>query len=276
MQEFRREDIPKTVFKYRRFDEEGRSLRLISHSELWFASPRTFNDPFDASTTYNFDDPTGALVDRWSIEAIDRMYPASSPIERAVFRQSRLPLFRDRDYLEKTRRKFVEQDYNDFGICSLAGSCDNSLMWSHYADSHKGFCVGLSGIELIRFCAEMYIDGVLIDFEKVDYSIGPPKLNFFESMIAVYTDNKREILRLYKTKSDRWNYEEEWRMILWRSDQRAYDIGFGAITDVYLGCRISSANMKKILNLCRKHIPSAKLYQARPNDTNYDLDFDPM
>ena len=39
--------------------------------------------------------------------------------------------------------QMLRSEKNDIHICSLSKSYDNILMWSHYADSHKGCCIEL-------------------------------------------------------------------------------------------------------------------------------------
>ena len=35
----------------------------------------------------------------------------------------------------------MEKDINNFGAFSMSQLKDNILMWSHYANQHKGFCI---------------------------------------------------------------------------------------------------------------------------------------
>ncbi|TOC13300.1 hypothetical protein CGJ90_24575, partial [Vibrio parahaemolyticus] len=48
--------------------------------------------------------------------------------------------------IENLKSSLVSGDFtksmtSSFGICSLSKTFENILMWSHYADNHKGFVV---------------------------------------------------------------------------------------------------------------------------------------
>ena len=45
-------ELPRILYKYRRFDDEGRSLNIIRNGELWHTSVSKLNDPFDCAIPY--------------------------------------------------------------------------------------------------------------------------------------------------------------------------------------------------------------------------------
>lgn len=75
-------------------------------------------------------------------------------------------------------------------ICCLSRSYKNTLMWTHYADSHKGCCI------------EVKVDSK-VDCYNVDYS----------SDIQFVRNGKEELIHVLTTKSSYWSYEEEVRFI---------------------------------------------------------------
>ena len=46
--------LPPKLYKYRNFDDPNH-LRVISHNEIFFSSPKNFNDPFDVFAAYRMD-----------------------------------------------------------------------------------------------------------------------------------------------------------------------------------------------------------------------------
>ncbi|MBT2620300.1 DUF2971 domain-containing protein [Chryseobacterium sp. ISL-6] len=46
--------------------------------------------------------------------------------------------------------KYVENVNRNFGIYSLTTKNSNLLMWSHYGNSHKGFCIGFNTEKLFK------------------------------------------------------------------------------------------------------------------------------
>lgn len=97
------------------------------------------------------------------------------------------------------------------GIVSLTETHDNLLMWSHYAENHKGLVVELDIDENLPFeLFNSYIaessDAV---FDKVNYR---KKRSYKDSISAA---SIRDISNhYYLTKSDEWIYEKEWRYII--------------------------------------------------------------
>ncbi|MDI9866320.1 DUF2971 domain-containing protein [Flectobacillus sp. DC10W] len=91
------------------------------------------------------------------------------------------------------------------GIYSLAGSHSHELLWAHYANSHRGFCLEYDFDELIN----MYSNEEIFQM-KVDYSLTPPELSLSDTYPL-----KKEILlkKMLGVKSKYWEYEGETRIV---------------------------------------------------------------
>ena len=154
---------------------------------------------------------------------------------------------------------FSELDkYNEFP--------NQIVMWSHYADNHKGFCIEYdlellkkdvhfslddpefyydSKNEYITERNEAIIKAGLFPIEYTSNRINIPvtKLNQIKldsSGKINYNINIDEII--YKTfvvKSANWNYEKEWRIIIDGQISNYFDnkIPFPYIKTIYLGCK---------------------------------------
>lgn len=83
-------------------------------------------------------------------------------------------------------------------VCSLSKESDNYLLWSHYADGHKGCCIEVS--------AKAPNKG----FIEVEY----------DNRKAYKAKNREDINELLKYKLDCWKYENEVRYI--RRDSHLY------------------------------------------------------
>lgn len=131
------------------------------------------------------------------------------------------------------------------------------LMWSHYADGHKGVCIEF------EFKNNQ-------DFFEVVYNKKRKKLNLKELLYRIfYMMNQNEqtpdeaLIKLLsfqfivKSRKD-WNYEEEVRCIkslnegLKELSKGKYLCSIeGKINRIYLGCNISKENEDVIRNLCQ-------------------------
>ena len=133
------ENIPQTLYKHLCFDKDGHGLEVITDATLWFTSAKSFNDPFDVAFSYNYDDPTGELAEKWSHRAVEKYCRQMTPEARELFRKERLPIITSPENLNKEKERVIGRFHSNFGICSLTASHDNLLMWSHYSEKHTGF-----------------------------------------------------------------------------------------------------------------------------------------
>ena len=94
--------------------------------------------------------------------------------------------------LDKTRRVQVERA----GVLSLSRSWNNVLMWSHYADKHKGICLGFDVLD--ELTSEVAYVGEVLEVGNLS---------------EVPRDEKEKIVeRLLHAKYKGWCYEKEVRM----------------------------------------------------------------
>lgn len=95
---------------------------------------------------------------------------------------------------------FSEAINKNIGIFCLSETNDNILMWSHYADQHKGIAIGYDS-EHPFFNQQK--QGLDFKLGKVKYSMKRP------DKPGEFKDN----YRLFYQKSPDWKYEKEWRVI---------------------------------------------------------------
>ena len=147
---------------------------------------RHFNDPFEGTTTHEV------------FEIIENLL-------KNVY------LMQDDDF--KTYNdisiKYIESKMMGNGVISLSETSQNLLMWAHYADSHKGMCIGLSP----DFAAHKNDNTTGCTFTPVSVTYGDRRLAANKSISA-----KRFANDLYMShtlnKSTCWEYEKEQRIIL--------------------------------------------------------------
>jgi len=108
--------------------------------------------------------------------------------------------------------KITNEIRTDYRICCLSKTYKNILMWSHYADSHKGICIGFKINDEKNFKLE--INGNNRKIDKVKY------VKDFSELRAIkffrYTDSsEKDLIKKYLSYKYRiWKYEKEYRIIL--------------------------------------------------------------
>lgn len=166
---------PQYLYQYRSVDEYN--LENIKNGVIWGSKADCFNDPYDCL---------------FSSDALDEL------VKRAIDnkRQAFIPRI---EYVENELSK-VSQDIRDKIVVSCFSERNDSLlMWSHYADQHKGICVTYDYNKLVRLCQRL---------------IRP--VRYGNKISTVYLDKnrrKRDIGEILITKAIDWSYEQEWRVI---------------------------------------------------------------
>ena len=89
-----------------------------------------------------------------------------------------------------------------FGIVSFASDPRHPLLWSHYTVDGSGFVVGYD-VEQLR---------TLVDKECLRSVVYGGKPVFLTGYPVV--SDEQNIRKLLSSKSDHWNYEGEWRLIV--------------------------------------------------------------
>lgn len=142
---------------------------------------------------------------------------------------------------------------------------DSTLMWSHYADSHRGIC-----LEYNRPSKDNY--------KEIEYTNKRPQMRLFNLVSAFlghtiigkelkadeykYTN---DILEPFFIKSLDWKYEEEIRCIYTTDDYKNTDIEYdgdnyfakvGSIKRIFIGCKAIGYKVDEVLKLAsHRNIP---------------------
>jgi hypothetical protein len=146
------------------------------------------------------------------------------------------------------------------GIACFSEIPTNILMWSHYAASHTGVCVGFDNTIHNQIFAEA---------KQVDYSRN------YESLRNLTGDEKRQIEIVFFTKSRDWAYEKEWR-ILDMKEGGIRQIPPSTVKTIILGCRMAAHMRAKILSLATKRREKVKILRARKHSSEFALDLEEL
>lgn len=140
------------------------------------------------------------------------------------------------------------------------------VMWSHYADNHKGFCIEYDleflkkEIQFSLNDGEFYSDNkneYLIERNEAIIKAGLFPIEYTSNRINIpvtklnqinidstgkisYNSNIDELFyKAFVVKSANWNYEKEWRIIIDGQISNYFDnkIPFPYIKTIYLGCK---------------------------------------
>ena len=233
-----------SVFKYRGGDWPivKRDLLSLAKNEIFAAPFESLNDPFEAMAVIDgrsFE--IGSLMLRWpSPKTPDQINAGSLKFTTAV-------------------DQFV-QFTKGVGVYSLSGSVMDELLWAHYGNSHKGFCLEFDLEQLLTYKLEA--EEVL----TVEYVPQPPKISMV-SFVAETSSKEKLLQKLIATKSCRWEYEKETRICVGKAGLREYD--YRALKAVYFGVRCERRLIRLAMRLLRGR--GVRYYQMQLVKDSYQL-----
>lgn len=221
--------MPKIIYRYK-YLPDGKGLRaVIADRTLKFTNPQKFNDPFDCMPVCNIDIPReitkihpelrrALQLESLSAEKIDAKLSKAESGMRASFESG----------------EFITNLLSGASVLSLSKIPDSTLMWSHYADEHKGAVVEFR-IDLSKkfSLGASHADLICLD---VNYSKERPVILWNGSPSAPHTILENLIL----TKSDVWAYEQESRVLKSYGGEGIFKYDPSTLSAVVLGARNES------------------------------------
>lgn len=260
---------PEILYKFRDWEDKYHK-RILTHNEMYFSSCANFNDPFDSYVPIRLDQGTPKQIKACAMRVVNRDNPTSSKKEKRKIVSN---LMKKGDYKNPENvKRYIEYQRNVFrkhGIFSASILFDNILLWSHYSNNHKGFCIGLDypGLEKIfedhYFKTEELIWGIY----KVEYYENIP--NLMEYDLSVANAATKPLL----IKSRVWEYEKEYRIILGNINNKAISFDDNVLNKVILGCKMEAKHKEEIKEILKSKSPRPELFEAKMKEEDFGLDF---
>lgn len=228
-----------------RFDSIKNALKVLTNETIYFEDPKKFNDPFELHSgffTLNFDN-FQPWLDKQTLPIAEKM---------------KLLELKDRDSkkLEEICFNFTEEYKSSHGIYCLSKIHKNLLMWSHYADKHKGVCFGF------EFNPDLLVDKG-ISITSVQYTTNLNPVDFF---------NKPPLYHLIwlNTKSLCWEYENEIRMIKYNYVGIEH-IDLANIKEIYFGASSEPNDIARIKKIVSDKKLKVRLHKYDLSNDSYEL-----
>lgn len=134
-------------------------------------------------------------------------------------------------------KEFVKElNKNEIGVVCYSKEQNNILMWSHYADNHRGICLGFEPETPYNTYSNFSFEN--LNLVKYSKAVANPDLK------EISMNNIRDI---YCTKAEDWKYEKEIRQVFNRKSQ--YTDYPGTLKDVIFGCNTPDADIRLIMRL---------------------------
>jgi hypothetical protein len=257
------QEYPEIIYKYRNWTEEYHKDILIKNN-LFMASPDYFNDPFDCRIPINY-----TLLD--TPEKIEKYVVSFVERHKQLFLSRRIDLQEEINRMTIDYTNNIEQIQSNYekilfagqnqhyGVLSLSKRWDSILMWAHYAQNHRGFCVG-------------FWEEKLRESRKFDKG-GPVSYNpenEYPQIHPLTEDNEDKMVDKFKethTKAFDWKYEEEYRINklfypeIPTNEDRIITIPDDFFAEITIGLMMPNEHKNEIIELARRK--NIRVYQAK-------------
>lgn len=187
-----------------------------------------------------------------------------------LFEYNRVPFS-----LHDADRRMIAALADVIQVLCLSDVSDSLLMWSHYAEQHTG--------AVLKFDTHSEKAGYFTTARPVIYEEELPGCEQPCTLVRRYlglpVDTDNWMSRQFFTKSVEWAYEKEWRVMA-NAEIRAQGefIPFHpeALAAIYLGCRMTTTNIRNVLDLVVDKQYAADVYVAVKDDIEFALSFVPL
>jgi hypothetical protein len=233
--------------------------RLLLNSELYFPRPKEFNDPFDCCPASSFSYSTQDELATYICGLYRRQKPHLSRAERRrqVSIDCKKLLRKSKHERDQIIKSVIEESVNSAGVLSLSTKHNNILMWSHYADSHRGVCFRFKASSTTPFFGRA---------QPVIYQSARPVLN------PIRDNSDTQVDAALLTKAELWSYEDEWRIVEHDQGPGVHNFPAELLDAVILGACISSEDRQKLLKWIALRKQKMEVLTARIDSDEFRLD----
>ena len=232
---------PRCGFLYK-YCRAKTALAILKSRQVKMASVRDFNDLDEGRFRVKWpsDDELRRHVE-------EEHSGQSGMYERGVERKRKFPDKPPPDVVGMVER---------MGISCFSEVRDDPLMWAHYADKHKGVCLGWR-YKPVREAMERL-------FLRTDVVCLPMPVTYSDQFPVWEVGAGNYGINVPTTKARDWEYEKEWRIIAPESAGAFLPLPPDAFSHVILGAKTPKAQEERIISLA-----SARPYNSNPSKPLY-------
>lgn len=263
-------DEVKILYKYRHFDSENLHIKTILSNEFYFASKDQLNDPQDLALRPLYEEMTAEQF----IEKARMVYGSNknlSPEEKERLINTMIEEIEED--IDGVRNRYIDTfklQMSTVRICSFtADKWNDSLMWAHYCNDHRGFCIGLNW--------------PILSHHLMKHNEGLVEPDFVLPLVVEYVNEVKRITVLHGCddetyrqafchKHNAWEYENEVRILCTIPNNAFMWVLDEFIEEVILGYKISDSNKSIIIEALKLKTHKPKLYQIVPKENDFKFD----
>lgn len=234
----------KYLYKYTPHNNESRKYKVITESQLWFSKIGSFNDPIDSKWDYIQQYTTDEIKKYWE------NFLKKKPHHTQTINEILQNWGSNSSFIEQQNRVFDEYR-KGLGVLCFSKNPTNILMWSHYANNHKGI--------VYEFKDDLFrnTDSLTENFNGNDNKVIYSNDRSYDLLSYTLTgeEKKAQFAKELLTKAKDWEYEEEYRMIDFEilENDRNKNFKKESLISIIFGVRTNDIEIDIMKYLCKKY-----------------------
>ena len=251
-----------SLFRFSNFDEEkmSRISTLFIDLKLYHSLPVDFNDPFECKPHFNWPKAPDKIraIREHLVKVAKKKYglkrkQAEALISKQMSRSG---------FMQETISNATMKSFGELRICCFTTKKENLLFWSHYGNSHKGFCLEFDATKMpIAYAFKVKYEN---EYPGIEYPRPTDARGFKPALI----------------KSKSWEYEEEFRTIFvpnierqLKNDGSSLILNGDEIKNVYFGAKMSDEHKVKLIEIIDGGPFRPEVWDTKLSKSDFKLEF---
>lgn len=160
--------------------------------------------------------------------------------------------------IQETLDKIRQESFSKIGVTCFSKNNSNLLMWSHYANSHQGFC--------------LEFDSKKEPFSKYFEVIYRSEIpNVISDLLFNEENNTESIRKLLSYKSIDWKHEEEIR-VFHQESNKSYFYTPQSLKAIYFGIRTNPSDIEIVCSIVKAQNPDVKFYKMEKQTETFGIE----
>lgn len=288
------------LYKYHKNNKH--LISLLLNARLYMNSPTRQNDPFDTEFSFSVVKSKDEFLEYFEKRVIPRIPDKKTPLEMFDEQLSAGEIERVGEnkyrYTDDMKDHMDKDSLDQLRITCFSDRKDSIAMWSHYAESHTGVCLGFEYFKVDEFRILCLLDTGLDIVEQSWLLFTLPdgsvlvrapllEVDYSRKDIPVIDFTKNDFVEDIKiavtSKSSDWGYEKERRLVLSKSafvdkDPAMQFVYFcrESLREIIFGVNMCDEDKRDIVKIVKQSgYPYCSFSQAVKSKTSYDIDIVP-
>ncbi|WP_394201967.1 DUF2971 domain-containing protein [Shewanella waksmanii] len=267
----------KNIYKFRSMNIN--SLSTLANNTIWFSSKEKLNDPFEGIVKINEPHSQTDKVSKYlefGKKIVQKKSGLSTEQSHDVVNSRYLE--NPNDFLNfvdtclSNYKSDLSAQAESLGVFSTASDIPNDpriqvsnmLLWAHYADEFKGFCVKYD-LDILKKSLVKLNPDVNFAWTAVNYVNEPHTINLLDDV----NKSALEYFKSIQCKHEQWSYECEIRFVATKTGIMSFSPE--AIKAVYIGEKMSQDQQALLIGVIKYNLPKADIYKVSTNKDQYEI-----